>query len=506
MPSLTIDGREVTVSDGATLLDAARELGIEIPTMCHLEGSDPSSSCLLCIVRVNGSNRLVPSCATRAEEGMEVESETPDIFEARKMALELLLGDHLGECLAPCHRICPLDLDIPRMTRQVKGGDQAAAIADLRRAVPFPGVLGRVCAAKCEVGCRRRDADEAVSIRNIERHVADTDRESAEPWLPPCKPETGKRVAVVGGGPAGLSAACFLRLMGHAVTVYEAKKKVGGRLRHAFDAEVLPEDVLDAELAILLRLCVEIRTGVQVGADPALGQLRENHDAVLVATSGIEGPLEGAGLFAAGDAVRRLDDPARAMASGKEAAEAIDAFLSGREWEGPTRAFSTVVGKLTPPEIKLYQRGAEDHVRDAGTIAEESARCLRCDCRATETCLLKHYAERFDADHTRFKAKRRLFLQNLDHPFVIYEPGKCIACGICVTISREMGEELGLTFIGRGFDVRVGVPFDAPLKDALRQAAQRCVQECPTGALAFRDGFLRGTGAVPSAGRPPRSR
>jgi glutamate synthase (NADPH) small chain len=475
MPTIVIDGREVTVPEGGTVLDAARKLGIEIPTMCHLEGSEPSCSCLMCIVRVNGSDRLVPSCATRAEEGMRVESETATVIEARKMALELLLGDHLGECLAPCHRICPLDLDIPRMTRQVKAGELVEAIIDVRRVNPFPGILGRVCAAKCEVGCRRRDVDGAVAIRSIERQVADADRESDQPYVPPVKSATGKRVAVVGGGPAGLSAAYFLKLAGHQVTVFERREQIGGRLRHAHDREVLPEEVLDAEIEIVSRLGVLIRVGVEVD----LAELRGDFDAVLLAASGVAGETAGAGLFKAGDAVRRIDDPARAMASGKEAALAIDAFFNGREWAGPMREFSTVVGKLTAPELELYAR--------EGPGPEESARCMRCDCRATATCLLKHYAEVLGANPNRFKSKRRLFLQSRNHPFVIYEPGKCIACGICVTICREMGEELGLTFIGRGFDVRVGVPFDAPLTEALRQAAKRCVEECPTGALAVRD-------------------
>lgn len=494
MPALEIDGRRVTVPEGATVLTAARELGIFIPTMCHVEGFEASSSCLLCLVRVDGSDRLVPSCATRATDGMRVKSETEEIFLARKMALELLLGDHLGECLAPCHRICPLDLNIPAMTRQVRDGDLAAAIADLRRAVPFPGVLGRVCAAKCEVGCRRRAADEAVSIRDIERHVADADRGSEAPYLPACEPDTGRRVAVVGGGPAGLAAAYFLRLRGHSVTVFERREKPGGRLRHAFDAEVLPEEVLDAELAILGRLGVEVRCGTEVGAAPALDRLRADYDAVLLAASGMDPGPAGPPLFAAGDAVRRLDDPARAMASGRDAAAEIDAHLAGRAPPANDRAFSTVIGKLTEPEMALYLRGTggaggEDGAPVGPDIVRESAKCLRCDCRATETCLLKHYAEKFGADGTRFKVKRRVFTQDLDHPFVIYEPGKCIACGICVTISREMGEELGLTFVGRGFDVRVAVPFDGPLKDALRQAARRVVTHCPTGALAFKDDY-----------------
>ncbi len=484
MITLSIDGREVGVDDGATVLDAARRLGVDIPTMCQLEGLEPSSSCLICIVRVNGSKRLVPSCATPAADGMVVESETGEIFQARKMALELLLGDHLGECLAPCHRICPLNLDIPRMTRQVKAGDQGRAIADLRQAVPFPGITGRICPAKCEVGCRRRDADGAVSIRSIECHVADTDRMSADPYLPSGAPESGKGVAVVGGGPAGLSAAYFLRLLGHAVTVFEREELLGGRLRRAHSPDLLPPEVLDAELAILARLGVDLRTG----AAASLWELREAYDVVLAATSGLGESVAGEGVFAAGDAVRRMDDPVRAMASGKETAQAIDAWLAGREWAGPVREFTTVVGKLTEPELKLYEQGTANQGRDAGTIAEEGARCLRCDCRATATCLLKHYGEKFNADHKRYKGKRRIFTQKNDHPFVIYEPGKCIACGICVAITKEMGEELGLTFIGRGFDVRVGVPFDAPLSDALGKAAKSVVENCPTGALAEKRG------------------
>jgi ferredoxin len=478
---LAIDGRPVEVEPGATVLDAARRLGIDIPSMCHVDGLEPSSSCLLCIVRVNGSDRLVPSCVTRAEEGMEVESETPEIHDARRMALELLLGDHLGECLAPCHRICPLDLDIPRMMRRVQAGDLDDAIAGVRDRIPFPGILGRVCAARCEVGCRRGAADEPLAIRNVERHVGDAARERRA--LPACAPDSGRRVAVVGGGPAGLSAAFFLRRAGHAVTVVERAKRIGGRLRRVHDPADLPEDVLDAELAILERLGVEIRCGVEVAS---VDSLASEHDAVLVAAAGIEVPD---GVHRAGDAEKVVDDPARAMASGRDAAAAIDARLAGREWAGPAREFSTTIGRLTEPEVALYLKNAtEDAIASRSDDAvRESARCMRCDCRGTPTCLLKKYGESLGASPKRFKPQRRLFTQNLDHPLVIYEPGKCIACGICVTLTREAGETLGLTFVGRGFDVRVGVPFDAPLAEALREAAERVVLHCPTGALEIRD-------------------
>ncbi len=491
MPRLAIDGRAVTVPEGATVLDAARQLGIEIPSLCHLDGCAPSTSCLVCVVRVDGSDRLVPSCATPAAEGMAVESDASDVREARTMALELLLGDHLGECLAACQRVCPLDLDIPNMTRLVQSGDLSTAVEDLRATVPFPGVLGRVCAATCQTGCRQSATDAGLSIRNIERHVADHDRDSEAPWTPPCREDTGRRVAIVGAGPAGLSAAYFLRLSGHAVTVYERTDRIGGRLRHAFDEELLPAEVLDAELGVVERLGAEIR----LGAEPDLDALVEAFDAVVVAASIRGGGAQRAGVFAAGDAVRPTDDPTRAMASGKRAAASVDLFLSGAGAEAPARPFSSVMGKLCETEMAELAKvapsapaalGGEPRALSFDSIAGECARCLHCDCRAASTCLLRRYADEYGASPTRFRRKRKLFTRNLDHPLVIYEPGKCIACGICVAVTTEMDEELGLTFIGRGFDVRVGVPFDAPLRDALRRAAARVVSACPTGALAFR--------------------
>ncbi|MBN1443655.1 MAG: (2Fe-2S)-binding protein, partial [Planctomycetes bacterium] len=137
MPKLKIDQREVEVAAGATILDAARKLGIDIPTLCHLEGYPPSTSCMVCVVRLSGSTRLVPACATRAEEGMVVESETPDVHDARRTALELLLSDHLGDCLAPCHRICPLGINVPLFLRTVNSGDIEGAARLLRDASPL---------------------------------------------------------------------------------------------------------------------------------------------------------------------------------------------------------------------------------------------------------------------------------------------------------------------------------------------------------------------------------
>jgi NADH dehydrogenase/NADH:ubiquinone oxidoreductase subunit G len=118
---------------------------------------------------------------------------------------------------------------------------------------------------------------------------------------------------------------------------------------------------------------------------------------------------------------------------------------------------------------------------------DESARCLHCDCRKADNCKLRQYSQSHEAKTSRYKGQRRSFVQIYQHPDVIYEPGKCIHCGLCISTAEQAGEKLGLTFVGRGFDVRVAVPFDRSMTEALKHAASQCVSVCPTGALAFKD-------------------
>jgi ferredoxin len=171
--TIRIDGHEVALTSGESVLDGARKLGIEIPTLCYLEKCGPQTSCLVCLVKING--KLVPSCGTKATPGMVVESETSEVHDARRTALELLFSDHVGDCLSPCHRLCPLGLNIPGMLRQIQAGTLDHAIATIREALPLPAVLGRLCHHPCEQGCRRGTWDDPAAIRDLERFVADWD-------------------------------------------------------------------------------------------------------------------------------------------------------------------------------------------------------------------------------------------------------------------------------------------------------------------------------------------
>ena len=541
MPKLTIDQREVEVPPGATILDAARRLGIEIPTLCYLEGYQPSTSCLVCTVKILGNSSLVPSCGTLATDGMEVESETEEVHQVRRSALELLLSDHLGDCLAPCYFACPAHMDVPLMLRQITSGNLRDAVATVKHDIALPAVLGRICPAPCEKACRRKPSDGAVPICRLKRFVADVDLASDDRYMPPGKPATGKRVAVVGAGPAGLAAAYYLLCLGHACTIFDENQKPGGRLRYETSEDELPRDVLDADVEPILRLGAELHTNTRIGGQESLADLRNRFDAILIACGatakdqaeswGLQPAPRGLqvkkesyqtnveGIFAAGGAIRTKGLVVRSVADGKEAAQSIDQYLTGRQVTGPPRPFSTRIGRLEEDELAVYLSGASQSPRQepAGGPAtgfspeeavEQAARCMHCDCRGLQSCKLRKYSELYRADPRRYRAERRAFRQDRRHSDVIFEPGKCINCGLCIEIARVAGEPLGLTFIGRGFNVRVGVPLDRSLDQALCKAAAECVAACPTAALAFKEETMRvgrtGVSPVQSIEQPGR--
>src|ERR1035437_8694631 len=188
MITLTIDGQRVTVEPGTSVLDAAKWLGIRIPTLCHVPGVEPAASCFVCAVQIEGRRTLSPSCAMPVSEGMVVATDTEDVRTARKMALELLLSDHAGECVAPCAAQCPAGLDIPGFVGGIATGDMREAMQMIGRSLALPGSLGRICPGLCEQACRRCDLDQGLAIGALHRYAADRDRAGAVPYLAPRAP------------------------------------------------------------------------------------------------------------------------------------------------------------------------------------------------------------------------------------------------------------------------------------------------------------------------------
>lgn len=520
---MIIDNREVEVPEGSTVLQAARKLGIEIPTLCHREDLPPSTSCLVCVVRIKGAERLLPSCATVVEEGMVVESETAEVREARRTALELLLGDHLGDCLGPCQLACPAGLDVPQMLRAIAAGDTERAASRARASLVLPAVLGRICPAPCERACRRGQIDEALAIRALHRQLGDRELSAGENRAAASTGGgdggAGRGVAIVGAGPAGIAAAAQLRRAGLQVTLFDEQRQPGGMLRHPEVAQRLHPDLLDAEIGFVLDQGVQMRLGEHIDA-ARLAELGQEFAAVLIATgeateaSASELGLarsgrglrvdpntqmtERPGVFAAGGAVSPGRLAVRAVASGKRAAQAICAYIKGEPVTLEGRPFNVSMGRLSAEELWAYAQGTPKGGRvvasgggmrgyNEAEAAAEASRCLHCDCRGLEKCQLRAYAAEYEADPSCHGCKRRRYSRDDSHAQIIYEPGKCIDCGRCISIAERAGEELGLTFIGRGFEVRVAPPFAVGMDMGLQRVARECAEACPTGALVLRE-------------------
>ncbi len=214
-------------------------------------------------------------------------------YEAANMVYKGLIGyrddyvEHIknGRCTCttqqpvPCVSFCPAHVDIPGYIALVREGRYADAIRLIRKDNPFPTTCGFICDHPCEARCRRDMVDDAVNIRGLKRMAADF---AGEVDPPECAPSTGKRVAIVGGGPGGLSAAYYLQLMGHQVTVYEMLPELGGMLRYGIPNYRLPKNRLEDDINAILKTGVQVKHGLKIGPDITIHELREQYDAVLI--------------------------------------------------------------------------------------------------------------------------------------------------------------------------------------------------------------------------------
>ncbi len=515
MIQLTIDDQIVEATEGTTVWQAAGSIGIDIPVMCYLEETGHISSCMICLVKNAKNGQLFASCSTPVSEGQIIVTNDREVIESRKTALELLLSEHVGDCDAPCQAVCPAHMNIPLMNRLIAKGEFAKSLEVVKRDIALPSILGRICPAPCEAACRRKQVDDAVSICLLKRFVGDEDINSIERYHPSIAAPTGKKVAIIGSGPAGLAAAYYLQLKGHQSEIFEKAAHPGGALLD-IDQEILPAEIIQAEIEEILSLGVLLHLN-EIIDDEHFTKLQSKFDAIVIATGthtaesfifGLETNNTGIvadkfsyqtsihKVFAVGNALRTSKMAVRSVGQGKEVAAVIDHFFITGESKGHPPRFNSKFGKLSPGELVHYLKDSESIPRQNSakkgfsidTAILEARRCMHCDCRKPESCLLREYSQQYHADQRRFKGEERKNAEKLIHrEGIVYEPAKCIKCGICVKLTSIHREEFGLTFIGRGFDVKVGVPFDGKIEQGLRKTALIVAKACPTGALAMFD-------------------
>ena len=681
---LIINGQEVYADPQQTLLQAVQEQHLdEIPTLCYDPKLPPYGACYLCVVEVEGRKTLIPSCSTRVEAGMVVQTKSEKIRQARKACLELILSDHYADCLGPCRLNCPAGVDVQGYVSLIHLGQYSEAIRLIKEANPLPLVCGRVCVRKCEVACRRGRVDEAVGINDLKRYVADWDL--ANPYIPELKPRNGKRVAVVGGGPSGLSCAYFLRRDGYSATIFEALPQLGGMLRYGIPEYRLPKRILDQEIRWLLNLGIETRSNLRLGTDFSLPDLfQDGYQAIFLGMGahkatplGIEGegvpgvlpgvdflrsmqlsggptlkgrvtvvgggntaidaartalrlgadevtllyrrtlaempahstevkaaeeegvnfiflsaprkviignnrlaalecmrmslgeadesgrrkpiPIKGSeyllscnhvisaigqdidltgledkkekmiklevtrrgtiavnsatmetshpGVFAGGDVVLGPATAVEAIAQGKKAALSIhrhlnqslkpvsfnaSEFNSQKDSFGelPEAEFSTFRPKPREAVATLPVRERRDNFQEVerglqeDQTKAESSRCLECGCDSIYDCLLRKYAMEYQITHLPYLGAVNKYKIDDRHPFILYDPNKCIRCGRCVRTCEEILEVAALGFVYRGFQTIVRPSMEKPLLATNCIACGNCLSACPTGALS----------------------
>ncbi|HXK50859.1 MAG TPA: FAD-dependent oxidoreductase, partial [Clostridiales bacterium] len=318
-----------------TVLDLCRRNGIEIPTLCHDDRLKPYSSCFLCVVEIEGMRTLQPACSSKIREGMKVVTDSERVRKSRKTALELLLSNHYADCLGPCKLTCPAGVDVQGYIALIEKGLYSEAVGLIKEKNPLPAICGRVCVRPCEVACRRNLVDETgVGIDYLKRYATDEDFASGSKFMPGKKPATGKKVFVIGAGPAGLTSAYYLALEGHKVDIVEANPYGGGMLRYGIPEYRLPNELLQKEIDSIAELGVTISYGKKFGKEINYDYVKSNYDA-MITTVGCQ----------KGAPMRVEDEDAEGVLSGIDYLRTME--LTGKKFDFKGKTVATIGGGNT---------------------------------------------------------------------------------------------------------------------------------------------------------------
>ena len=686
---IILNGKEVKATKGEKILAVAQRNGYTIPTLCNDPRIEPYSSCFVCVVEVDGMRGLQPSCSTPVSEGMVIATDNNKIHRARKAALDLLLSNHYADCIGPCKQTCPAGVDVQGYVSLIEKGLFREAVALIKEANPLPAICGRVCVRPCEVACRRNLLDEGtgVGVDYMKRFAADRDLTDLKRYMPVTEPPTGKKVAIVGAGPGGLSAAWWLQQKGHQCDIYEAAPFPGGWLRYGIPEYRLPNDILAKEIEGITGIGVKIFCNSKLGGNISFSDLNKKYDAFILApgsqkgtrlgcdgddahnvypgidflkqmeltgkrhdfkgktvavvgggntamdccrtsircgadkvyvvyrrtekempanpieihesklegveymfltnptkvnkdvngkvesmtlikmalgepdASGRRRPVEVPGsefdlkidyilaaigqktdlnfledvnqstslgilkankygdidadpatlrtgvenIFAAGDSVSGPATIIEAVAQAQIAVHSCHNYLMGQPVVAPEKVFisrkdnfkkqvsTEYAGKFVPqkrqempvldPAERMNFKEVELGYDDEDIVRNEANRCLECGCSAFFSCDLQKYATEYNAEQNRFMGEFNAFDIDFSHPFIEFDRNKCILCGKCVRICREVVGANALGLVNRGFVTYVSPDLDGSLTETNCETCGMCISICPTGAM-----------------------
>jgi formate dehydrogenase major subunit len=696
--NIILNGNIAEANKGETILETAKRQGIEIPTMCNDERLEPFSSCYVCVVEIEGMRGLQPACSTKVAEGMKINTDNDRVRKSRKFALELMASNHYADCAAPCREKCPAGVDVQGYIALINQGLYNDAIGLIKQVNPLPAICGRVCVRPCEVACRRNFLEDVgVGIDYLKRYASDKDLTSENPFSPKIKKPSGKKVAVIGAGPGGLTAAYYLQCEGHSAEIFEASPNPGGMLRYGIPPYRLPNDIIDAEVKAITDIGAKIHYNKKLGENISYKDLKEKFDSVILAIgsqngtsigcenddagnifSGIdflrnmemtgqkydfsgkkvgvigggntamdccrtamrcgaeevyviyrrtekempanpieihESKLEGIeymfltapakvvkdnkgnlkslfcykmelgepdasgrrrpvkvegsdfkveldyilaaigqktvvnfiedinknakneleinkwgdinanpgtmqtsieNVFACGDGVTGPATLIEAIAQGRLAAQSCNKYLSGQEVTPPEKEFLSKKDNFKKQIKEDYQGFYKNQIREEmptldpekrnnfdevelgytdSQAQNETHRCLECGCSEYYTCDLKKYSTEYNVEQNHFSGDFNNYQVDFSHPFIEIDNNKCILCGRCVRICREVVGANALGFVHRGFDTFIAPSLNGKLTDTNCESCGMCISTCPTAAITenvpFKPGPLK---------------